>query len=95
MSEAEQDGGVDPSETCGDGEPDPHVLFSHAAGNIVQITLWVGFVIVDRRRDDPIPKGQDGENGFGAPGEGYIRMTVCTSKERLTEAVERIRKAGF
>jgi LL-diaminopimelate aminotransferase len=34
-------------------------------------------------------------NGFGAPGEGYIRMTVCTLKERLAEAVERIQKAGF
>jgi len=34
-------------------------------------------------------------NGFGAPGEGYIRMTVCTKKERLAEAVERIKKAGF
>ncbi|HZS12184.1 MAG TPA: LL-diaminopimelate aminotransferase [Nitrospirales bacterium] len=34
-------------------------------------------------------------NGFGAPGEGYIRMTVCTKKERLAEAVERIRKTGF
>ena len=34
-------------------------------------------------------------NGFGAPGEGYIRMTVTTSKERLAEAVERIRRAGF
>jgi LL-diaminopimelate aminotransferase len=34
-------------------------------------------------------------NGFGAPGEGYIRMTVCTTKERLAEAVERMRKAGF
>jgi LL-diaminopimelate aminotransferase len=34
-------------------------------------------------------------NGFGAPGEGYIRMTVCTTKERLEEAVERIRKTGF
>jgi LL-diaminopimelate aminotransferase len=34
-------------------------------------------------------------NGFGAPGEGYIRMTVCTSKERLGEAVERITKAGW
>ncbi|MBH0198859.1 MAG: LL-diaminopimelate aminotransferase [Nitrospira sp.] len=34
-------------------------------------------------------------NGFGAPGEGYIRMTVCTLKERLAEAVERIKKAGF
>jgi LL-diaminopimelate aminotransferase len=34
-------------------------------------------------------------NGFGAPGEGYIRMTVTTSKERLAEAVERIRKIGF
>ena len=34
-------------------------------------------------------------NGFGAPGEGYVRMTVCTTKERLAEAVERIKKAGF
>jgi LL-diaminopimelate aminotransferase len=34
-------------------------------------------------------------NGFGAPGEGYIRMTVCTTKERLAEAVERIKRAGF
>ncbi|NJN70057.1 MAG: aminotransferase class I/II-fold pyridoxal phosphate-dependent enzyme, partial [Nitrospira sp.] len=34
-------------------------------------------------------------NGFGAPGEGYIRMTVCTTKEQLAEAVERIKKAGF
>ena len=30
--------------------------------------------------------------GFGASGEGYIRMTVCAPKERLKEAVERIRK---
>jgi len=34
-------------------------------------------------------------NGFGAPGEGYIRMTVCTSKDRLAEAVDRIKKAGL
>ena len=34
-------------------------------------------------------------NGFGAPGEGYVRMTLCTSKERLAEAVERIKKVGF
>ncbi len=34
-------------------------------------------------------------NGFGTPGEGYIRMTVCTPKERLAEAVQRITKAGF
>ncbi|MCP9452532.1 MAG: LL-diaminopimelate aminotransferase [Nitrospira sp.] len=34
-------------------------------------------------------------NGFGSPGEGYIRMTLCTPKERLAEAVERIRSVGF
>lgn len=34
-------------------------------------------------------------HGFGEPGEGYVRMTLCTSKERLAEAVERIRKVGF
>lgn len=31
-------------------------------------------------------------NGFGECGEGYIRMTVTTSKERLDEAVDRISK---
>jgi LL-diaminopimelate aminotransferase len=34
-------------------------------------------------------------NGFGEPGEGYVRMTVTTTKERLAEAVERIKKSGF
>ena len=34
-------------------------------------------------------------NGFGAAGEGYIRMTLTTPKERLTEVVERIKKAGL
>lgn len=34
-------------------------------------------------------------NGFGEPGEGYIRMTLTTSKERLAEALERMRKTGF
>lgn len=31
-------------------------------------------------------------NGFGQYGEGYIRMTVTSPKERLAEAVERIAK---
>ena len=34
-------------------------------------------------------------NGFGDPGEGYIRMTVTTSKERLSEAVGRMNKIGW
>ncbi len=34
-------------------------------------------------------------NGFGEPGEGYVRMTVTTTKERLAEAVELIKKAGW
>jgi len=33
-------------------------------------------------------------NGFGEAGEGYIRMTLCTPKERLIEAVSRMEKAG-
>lgn len=33
--------------------------------------------------------------GFGACGEGYIRMTLTTSKERLAEAVNRIAKVQF
>ncbi|MBA4374192.1 MAG: LL-diaminopimelate aminotransferase [Thermodesulfovibrio sp.] len=31
-------------------------------------------------------------NGFGAPGEGYIRFALTVSAERMKEAVERIRK---
>jgi LL-diaminopimelate aminotransferase len=31
-------------------------------------------------------------NGFGAPGEGYVRFTVCVDKQRLKEAGDRIRK---
>ncbi|HRZ86300.1 MAG TPA: LL-diaminopimelate aminotransferase [bacterium] len=31
-------------------------------------------------------------NGFGRSGEGYIRMTLCKPKERLEEAVARIKK---
>jgi LL-diaminopimelate aminotransferase len=34
-------------------------------------------------------------NGFGAPGEGYVRMALTVSKERIGEAVERMRKAGI
>ncbi len=34
-------------------------------------------------------------NGFGDPGEGYIRMTVTTTKERLAEAVDRLKKIGW
>lgn len=34
-------------------------------------------------------------NGFGEPGEGYIRMTVTTTRERLAEAVDRLQKVGW
>ena len=34
-------------------------------------------------------------NGFGGPGEGYIRMTITTTKERLAEAVDRINAIGY
>lgn len=34
-------------------------------------------------------------NGFGAPGEGYIRMTITTTKERLAEAVDRLKQIGW
>jgi LL-diaminopimelate aminotransferase len=31
-------------------------------------------------------------NGFGEAGEGYIRMTLTVPKERLNEAVDRLKK---
>lgn len=34
-------------------------------------------------------------NGFGAAGEGYIRLTLCVNKDRLKEGVERIRQVKF
>jgi len=34
-------------------------------------------------------------SGFGEPGEGYVRMALTVSKERIREAVERISKLSF
>lgn len=34
-------------------------------------------------------------NGFGAPGEGYVRMTITTPHERLAEAVDRMKHVGW
>lgn len=34
-------------------------------------------------------------NGFGAPGEGYVRMALTVSQKRTAEAVDRIARAGF
>lgn len=34
-------------------------------------------------------------NGFGNPGEGYIRMALTVSKERINEALGRIARLGF
>ena len=31
-------------------------------------------------------------NGFGEGGEGYIRMALTVSRDRINEAVERLRK---
>lgn len=33
--------------------------------------------------------------GFGLHGEGYVRMTLCTSEERLREVVERLARLEF
>ena len=34
-------------------------------------------------------------NGFGDPGEGFIRMTLCSPAERLREAVERLQQVSL
>lgn len=34
-------------------------------------------------------------NGFGDAGEGFVRMTLTQTEERIQEALERIRNAGF
>jgi len=34
-------------------------------------------------------------NGFGRHGEGFIRMTITTSKERIEETVDRLAKISF
>ena len=34
-------------------------------------------------------------NGFGDAGEGYLRMTLCAPKERLAEAVDRMKTIGI
>lgn len=34
-------------------------------------------------------------NGFGAAGEGYVRMAMTVGQKRMKEAIERIRSIGF
>jgi LL-diaminopimelate aminotransferase len=34
-------------------------------------------------------------NGFGGPGEGYIRIALTQKRDRLEEAIERIRSMTF
>jgi LL-diaminopimelate aminotransferase len=34
-------------------------------------------------------------NGFGQVGEGYFRLALTTSDDRITEACQRMKKAGF
>jgi len=34
-------------------------------------------------------------SGFGAAGEGYVRVALCVSEERLREAARRMAAAGF
>lgn len=34
-------------------------------------------------------------NGFGAAGEGYVRMALTVGQKRMKEAIERIRSIGF
>jgi len=34
-------------------------------------------------------------NGFGAAGEGYVRMAVTVDKDRIREAVDRMKSVGF
>ena len=34
-------------------------------------------------------------NGFGDPGEGFIRMTLCSPAERLKEAVQRLQQVSL
>ena len=34
-------------------------------------------------------------SGFGAPGEGYFRIALTVSKERLQEALDRMQEIGF
>jgi LL-diaminopimelate aminotransferase len=34
-------------------------------------------------------------SGFGEPGEGYVRMALTVGKERIEEAVGRIRRLSF
>jgi LL-diaminopimelate aminotransferase len=34
-------------------------------------------------------------SGFGPPGEGYVRMALTVSRERIAEAVQRIQKLSF
>ena len=43
----------------------------------------------------PIAIAGNSWGGFGDPGEGYFRIALTVSKERLQEAIDRIKEVGF
>ena len=34
-------------------------------------------------------------NGYGECGEGYVRLSLCVEKERILEALQRLKNAGI
>jgi len=34
-------------------------------------------------------------NGYGEYGEGYVRISLCVEKERIQEALQRLKNAGI
>ncbi|CDM97089.1 MAG: aminotransferase class I and II [Limnospira sp. PMC 1291.21] len=40
-----------------------------------------------------VPYGD--ENGYGAAGEGFIRMALTNKESRIQEAIDRMRNAGI
>src|SRR4030042_3970670 len=60
--------GIGSAKPEGVGHGDVQRLSSCYIRDIIEVTLWIGFLIVDRGGHDPISNGQEGEKGLWAPG---------------------------
>ena len=52
----------------GVGEGDVHVSPAGVVGHVVEVALWVGMLVVDRRRHNAIPDGEHRDDGLDPAG---------------------------
>ena len=98
---AERQRRVRPAEPECVAERDLHVLLPRLVRHVVEVALGIGRLVVDRRRQDPVMKGEHGGNGLDAPAapsrcpvidlvEETASLCACSPNTRLIARVSNL-----